>query len=102
MRQETGSSRAETLRGIGLLTLALVAFAVMDVLIKWLSASYGTFQIVFFRSVFGLLPLCVECAEHPVLRASLDAIDDALGDSGLRIVTLRGLGYCLERPDAVA
>ncbi|UEM02872.1 DMT family transporter [Skermanella rosea] len=68
MRQETGSSRAETLRGIGLLTLALVAFAVMDVLIKWLSASYGTFQIVFFRSVFGLLPLCVLVATSGGIR----------------------------------
>lgn len=26
----------------------------------------------------GLLPLCVECSENPVLRASLDAIDDRL------------------------
>jgi len=44
-------------RGIGLLMLALLVFAVMDVLIKWTSSTYGTLQIVFFRSAFGLLPL---------------------------------------------
>ncbi|EWY38383.1 multidrug transporter [Skermanella stibiiresistens SB22] len=63
------NGRSETLRGIGLLVLSLVVFAVMDVLIKWLSASFGTFQIIFFRSVFALLPLGVLVARSGGLKA---------------------------------
>ncbi len=48
-------------RGIGLFTLAVFLLAVMDVLIKWLSdgnaVTYPTGQIVFFRAVFGLIPV---------------------------------------------
>lgn len=44
-------------RGIGLYTLAILLLSVMDALIKWLTADYSTMQIVFFRSLFGLLPL---------------------------------------------
>lgn len=50
-------SQSESLRGIGFLVSALVLFSVMDVLIKLLSADYGTFQIVFFRSALALLPI---------------------------------------------
>lgn len=45
------------LQGIGLFVLAIALLAVMDVLIKWLSAGYSTPQILFFRSLFGLVPL---------------------------------------------
>ncbi|HEY5598989.1 MAG TPA: DMT family transporter [Kiloniellales bacterium] len=44
-------------RGIGLMLLAVVMFATMDVLVKWLGATYPTLQIVFFRSLFAFIPL---------------------------------------------
>ena len=46
-------------RAIGLYSLAIFLLAMMDVLIKWLSTDYSTVQIVFFRSVFGLVPLAL-------------------------------------------
>lgn len=46
-------------RGIALYTWAILVMSVMDAVIKWLSADYPTIQIVFFRSLFGLLPLAV-------------------------------------------
>ncbi|HET8726133.1 MAG TPA: DMT family transporter [Alphaproteobacteria bacterium] len=58
-------------RGIGLYTLAVMLLSVMDAVIKWLSADYSTMQIVFFRSLFGLLPLVVLVAKSgglPILK----------------------------------
>jgi drug/metabolite transporter (DMT)-like permease len=50
-------SAAAPAAGIGLFLLAVFLLAMMDVGIKWLSADYPTMQIVFFRSLFGLVPL---------------------------------------------
>ena len=55
----SSSAGREAAGGIGLYVLAVFLLAVMDVLIKWLSASYSTGQIVFFRALFGLLPVTV-------------------------------------------
>lgn len=41
----------------GHLMASLFLFAIMDAMIKWLSADYPVHQIVFFRSVFALLPI---------------------------------------------
>ncbi len=43
--------------GIGLIVLAVAFFAVMNVLIKFLSATYPTMQIVFFRNLLAFVPL---------------------------------------------
>ncbi len=44
-------------RGIVLMLGAVACFVVMDALIKWLSATYPTMQVVFFRSLFALVPI---------------------------------------------
>ena len=44
-------------RAIGLYSIAILLLSVMDVLIKWLSAEYSTVQIVFFRALFGMVPM---------------------------------------------
>lgn len=54
-----GAVMPTAVRGIALYTLATFLFAVMDAMIKWLAAGYPTMQIVFFRCVFGLLPVMV-------------------------------------------
>jgi drug/metabolite transporter (DMT)-like permease len=64
------SPQTEVLRGIGFLVSALVLFSVMDVLIKWLSTDYGTFQIVFFRSTVALVPIGILVARS----GGLDAV----------------------------
>ena len=51
--------RRQRLAGIGLFIATILAFGVMDALIKHLSAQYGTWQIIFFRAVFALVPLAV-------------------------------------------
>ena len=45
------------LKGIGLLVFATAIFSVQDVIIKLLSDSYPAHEIVFFRSLFGMLPI---------------------------------------------
>lgn len=46
-----------SLAGIGFFVLATLLFGIMDTMIKYLSADYGTWQIMFFRAVFSLLPI---------------------------------------------
>ena len=43
--------------GIVLKLLSVLSFAVMDVLIKKVSVSIPTFEIIFFRCFFGLIPV---------------------------------------------
>lgn len=52
----------QVLRGIGCMVLAVLVFAVMDAMIKRLAQDYGTFQIMFFRSLFALVPIGVMIA----------------------------------------
>lgn len=53
----TGDAPSRPLAAIGWFLGAVFCFAVMDTLIKWLTAGYGTWQIVFFRAFFAILPL---------------------------------------------
>lgn len=46
-----------TLAGIGSMILAVGLFAAMDAIVKWLSDSFPLIELVFFRSLFALLPL---------------------------------------------
>ncbi|MEO3432415.1 DMT family transporter [Inquilinus sp. CAU 1745] len=57
------------LRGIGLYTLAVFLLSLMDAVVKWLTDDFGTAQLVFFRSLFGLLPLMVLIARSGGLSA---------------------------------
>ena len=54
-----GRPAAAISAGISSMLVAVTLFAVMDALIKWLAADYSTVQLVFFRSVFGLVPVAV-------------------------------------------
>src|SRR3546814_3019667 len=42
--------------GIGYMLMAVALFGGMDAAVKWLGGSYPTLQIMFFRSVFAMLP----------------------------------------------
>ena len=44
-------------RGIASMLLAVMVFSTMDAFIKWLAPTYPVMEIVFFRSLFGLVPL---------------------------------------------
>ncbi len=58
MTNHTAPAAASTVpRGIASMLLAVAIFSCMDALIKWLSATYPTIEIVFFRSAFAFLPL---------------------------------------------
>ncbi|MEP3116498.1 DMT family transporter [Nisaea sp.] len=46
-------------RGITLMIAGIFVVSVMDALIKWLTASYPSIQIVMLRCLFGLIPLFV-------------------------------------------
>ena len=39
------------------MAISAVSFSIMDILVKIMSASYPTGEIVFFRGLFGLIPI---------------------------------------------
>ena len=47
----------ENQQGIIFMFLSVICFSTMDILVKFLSASYPTFQLVLFRGIFGLIPI---------------------------------------------
>tara|TARA_R110002012_G_scaffold39815_2_gene109841 strand:- start:1409 stop:2326 length:918 start_codon:yes stop_codon:yes gene_type:complete len=49
--------RAATARGIALMIAGIFVVSVMDALIKWLTSTFPSIEIVFFRNLFGLFPL---------------------------------------------
>ncbi|MGH6719063.1 MAG: DMT family transporter [Alphaproteobacteria bacterium] len=57
-------SGSAPLAGVGYLLAAVLAFSVMDALIKWTSQDYPTVQLVFFRSVFAFVPLTIFLARQ--------------------------------------
>ncbi|MHA1601307.1 MAG: DMT family transporter [Alphaproteobacteria bacterium] len=56
--EEIERERAQAVtRGIVLMLISVVLFSCMDVVVKWLGATYPILQIVFFRSLFAFIPL---------------------------------------------
>lgn len=51
------NATSSTLAGIYLRLVALSMFATMDAMVKWLGDDYGTFQVMFFRSLVAMVPL---------------------------------------------
>jgi drug/metabolite transporter (DMT)-like permease len=51
--------RDDVLRGIGFMCLSVLIFATMNVVVKWQSSIYPVGDLVFFRSVFALIPCAV-------------------------------------------
>jgi len=44
-------------RGVACILVAVFLFSVFNAILKWLSGDYGPTQLVFFRGLFGLLPV---------------------------------------------
>ena len=58
MSQEALNSNNSVARGIAAVTLAMFFFSIADAMAKWFGmAGYHSTQIVFFRYLFGLLPV---------------------------------------------
>lgn len=53
-------------RGIACIVTAAFLFTLFNAIAKWLSGDYSPFQIMFFRGLFGLLPLALLIAWEPV------------------------------------
>jgi drug/metabolite transporter (DMT)-like permease len=51
------AARRSALRGIACMLAGGACFAVMDSLVKWVSPRFAISQIIFFRSLFALLPI---------------------------------------------
>ena len=45
--------------GISGMVAAIALFAIADATVKWLAGSYSPFEIVFFRHLFGMIPIAV-------------------------------------------
>lgn len=66
-----------TLRGIYLVLAAVVLFASYNAIAKWLVSDYSPAQIIFFRGLFGLLPLAAfayGAGGWPALRSQRPAL----------------------------
>ena len=61
--------------GIALMLLAIALFSVMDAMVKWLGQTYPTMQIMFFRSVFALIPLAFLIGQMGGIAAALRVND---------------------------
>jgi len=57
MHTSQGSQRP--LFGVMAMVLSVITFAIMDALVKWLSADYPIYQIMFFRSAVALIPVSI-------------------------------------------
>jgi drug/metabolite transporter (DMT)-like permease len=81
-------------RGIASMLLAVAIFSCMDALIKWLSASYPTIEIVFFRSSFAFLPLLPALMRggRAALRTRRPLAQ--AGRAAIGVVSMFGFFYC--------
>lgn len=57
--QAAGARVAYPVRGILCILAAAFLFTLFNAIAKWLSGDYSPFQIMFFRGLFGLLPLAL-------------------------------------------
>jgi len=48
------------------MAISAVSFSIMDILVKIMSASYPTGEIVFFRGLFGLIPIFLLFPERDI------------------------------------
>ena len=70
------------LAGVALSLSAIFLLAMMDVAVKWLSAGYTTVELVFWRGLFGLIPIAVFIAASgglPTLRTGRPLIHAGRG-----------------------
>jgi drug/metabolite transporter (DMT)-like permease len=81
-------------RGIASMLLAVAISSCMDALIKWLSATYPTIEIVFFRSAFAFLPLLPALASggRAALRTRRPLTQ--AGRAALELVSMVSFFYC--------
>ncbi|MBL6927965.1 MAG: DMT family transporter [Rhodospirillales bacterium] len=56
---ETNSGSKAVVQGIGLIVLAIFFLSSLDAMVKWLTSGFALAQIIFFRNLFGLLPVFV-------------------------------------------
>jgi drug/metabolite transporter (DMT)-like permease len=63
------AARNSAVRGIAFMLAGGACFALMDSLIKWVSPRFAISQIIFFRSLFALLPIGAMAAREGGLRA---------------------------------
>src|SRR5262249_34058403 len=88
----TGTSTVPS--GIASMLLAVAIFSCMDALIKWLSATYPTMEIVFFRSAFAFLPLLLALwrGGRAALRTRRPFVQ--AGRAALGLVSMFAFFYC--------
>jgi drug/metabolite transporter (DMT)-like permease len=98
MAHDTSPASASTVpRGIASMLLAVAIFSCMDGLIKWLSATYPTIEIVFFRSAFAFLPLLPALLRggRAALRTRRPFVQ--AGRAAIGLVSMAAFFYCFRQ-----
>jgi drug/metabolite transporter (DMT)-like permease len=98
MADDTSPATASTVpRGIASMLLAVAIFSCMDGLIKWLSATYPTIEIVFFRSAFAFLPLLPALVKggRAALRTRRPFVQ--AGRAAIGLVSMAAFFYCFRQ-----
>jgi len=94
---EAGPARDAVALGIGLIILAVVFLCTVDAMVKWLAAGYSLTQIIFFRNVFGLLPVFVLAGRQGGIAALATRPFAHLFRLGLVLVLAYGFFWALAR-----
>ena len=98
MADDISPATASTVpRGIASMLLAVAIFSCMDGLIKWLSATYPTIEIVFFRSAFAFLPLLPALLRggRAALRTRRPFVQ--AGRAAIGLVSMAAFFYCFRQ-----
>ena len=104
LRAAQGSD--STLAGIANLAIATLLFGSMEALVKWLSADYSVWQLIFARAAFGLIPLAFVVRHSgglAVLRTRRPGIHATRAILGIAVTACFFLAYAhMPLADAIA
>jgi len=79
-------------RGIAFKLISAALFAVMQALIRYLGARYPVGQVVFYRSVFAIIPVVLVYAWRGEL-AAVVRTERPLGQAGRGVLSIAGMFF---------
>ncbi len=86
-------------RGVAFKLISAALFAVMSSLIRYLGARYPIGQVVFFRSLFAIIPVVVVYAWRGEL-AAIVRTERPLGQAGRGVLSIAGMFFNFGRQRA--
>jgi len=92
LRSAADSALMNPARGVAFKLVSATLFAVMSALIRYLGARYPIGQVVFFRSLFAMIPVVVVYAWRGEL-AAVVRTERPLGQAGRGVLSIAGMFF---------